>query len=106
MAAAEDLNGVMGMMPAFATPNEGDIDATSTIDVDNLRAGVNRMIADGIDVIATTGHCSDYATRFGPAIRIRRSASLQNYRDRPKATAAGLVGRPTCPGARPPPRSQ
>ena len=48
MLTAEDLHGVMGMMPAFATEDAGDIRARSTIDLDNLRDGVNRMIGDGI----------------------------------------------------------
>jgi 4-(2-carboxyphenyl)-2-oxobut-3-enoate aldolase len=45
----------MAMMPAFATADAGDVKATSTVDVDNLRDGVDRIIRDGIDVIATTG---------------------------------------------------
>src|SRR5438552_19076417 len=62
MPSANDLSGVMGMMPAFATPNGADIDATSTIDIDNLRACVNRMIGDGIDVIATAGRFGEFHT--------------------------------------------
>ena len=45
----------MGMMPAFATSDARDIEATATIDVDNLAEGVDRIIKDGIDVITTTG---------------------------------------------------
>src|SRR5215212_709085 len=52
---AQELRGVMGMMPAFTTPDGGDVNATNTIDVDNLKAGVDKMINDGIDVITTTG---------------------------------------------------
>jgi trans-o-hydroxybenzylidenepyruvate hydratase-aldolase len=59
---AQDLRGVMGMMPAFTTPGGGDVDATNTIDVGNLEAGVNRMIDDGIDVIATTGSFGEFHT--------------------------------------------
>jgi dihydrodipicolinate synthase/N-acetylneuraminate lyase len=62
MPSASDLSGVMGMMPAFATPDGADIDATSTIDLDNLRDGVNRMIGDGIDVIATAGSFGEFHT--------------------------------------------
>ena len=51
MVTASDLHGVMGMMPAFATPDAGDIRATATIDVDNLKTGVDRIINDGIDII-------------------------------------------------------
>ena len=55
MLTAKDLSGVMGMMPAFATDDAVDIRSTQTIAVDNLRDGVDRIIKDGIDVIATTG---------------------------------------------------
>ena len=55
MLSSQELGGVMGMMPSFATPDAVDIKATATIDVDNLKAGVDRIINDGINVIATTG---------------------------------------------------
>ena len=60
MLTAQDLNGVMAMMPAFATANGADVDATDTVDVDNLRQGVDRAIKDGIDVIATTGSFGEF----------------------------------------------
>lgn len=79
---AQDLGGVMGMMPAFATPDAADIDATSTIDVDNLRAGVNRMIGDGIDVIATTGSFGEFHTLLWPEFETlaRATAEVVNKR--------------------------
>ena len=52
---AKDLHGVMAMMPAFATPDAGDITATSTVDIENLADGVDRIIKDGVDVLTTTG---------------------------------------------------
>ena len=55
MLTAKDIGGAMGMMPAFATDDAVDIRATQTIAVDNLAAGVDRIINDGIDVISTTG---------------------------------------------------
>jgi 4-(2-carboxyphenyl)-2-oxobut-3-enoate aldolase len=82
MPSAQDLSGVMGMMPAFATENAADIDATSTIDVDNLRDGVNRMIADGIDVIATTGSFGEFHTLLWPEFEtlVRETAAVVNKR--------------------------
>ena len=62
MLTAQELHGVMAMMPAFATPDAADINATNTIDVANLTAGVDRMIRDGIDVIATTGSFGEFHT--------------------------------------------
>jgi hydratase-aldolase len=69
MLTAQDLHGVMGMMPAFATANAADIDATSTIDVDNLAQGVNRIIDDGIDVITTTGSFGEFHTLLDDEFR-------------------------------------
>ena len=43
------------MMPAFATADAGDMTATSTVDVDNLQAGLDRAIKDGVHMFATTG---------------------------------------------------
>jgi hypothetical protein len=47
--------GVPVTLTAFATDDATDINATQTIAVDNLVAGVDRIIKDGIDVISTTG---------------------------------------------------
>jgi dihydrodipicolinate synthase/N-acetylneuraminate lyase len=55
MITANELNGVLAMMPAFATPEAIDIRATDTIAVDNLKGAVDRIIRDGINNIATTG---------------------------------------------------
>jgi dihydrodipicolinate synthase/N-acetylneuraminate lyase len=55
MLSASDLGGLMAMMPAFATDNAADIRATATVDVGRLHQGLDRMISDGADVIATTG---------------------------------------------------
>src|SRR5215475_619741 len=55
MVSAKDVQGVMAMMPSFSTENAGDLTSKNTVDVDNLKAGVDRMINDGIDVITTTG---------------------------------------------------
>src|SRR5205823_1035292 len=55
MLSAKDIGGLMAMMPAFATDNAADIRATSTVDVGRLHHGLDRMIRDGANVIATTG---------------------------------------------------
>jgi dihydrodipicolinate synthase/N-acetylneuraminate lyase len=55
MLSAKDLSGVLAMMPAFSTPDAIDIRATETIAVDNLKEGVDRIIKDGANNIATTG---------------------------------------------------
>jgi trans-o-hydroxybenzylidenepyruvate hydratase-aldolase len=55
MLTANELKGVLAMMPAFATPDAVDIKATDTIAVDNLTEGVDKIIKDGANNIATTG---------------------------------------------------
>jgi 4-hydroxy-tetrahydrodipicolinate synthase len=55
MINANELGGVLGMMPAFATADAVDVRATQTIALDNLKDGVDRIITDGINNIATTG---------------------------------------------------
>ena len=55
MLGASDIGGLMAMMPAFATDDAADIHATSTVDVARLRQGLDRMIRDGVNIIATTG---------------------------------------------------
>src|SRR5689334_20141430 len=55
MIDANELKGILGMMPAFATPDAIDIRATQTIAVDNLKEGVDKIIKDGVNNIATTG---------------------------------------------------
>lgn len=55
MLRANDLNGVLGMMPSFATADAVDIRATQTVAVDNLKEAVDKIIKDGVNNIATTG---------------------------------------------------
>jgi dihydrodipicolinate synthase/N-acetylneuraminate lyase len=55
MLSARDIGGMMAMMPAFATDAAADLAATDTVSVERLRAGLDRMVRDGADVIATTG---------------------------------------------------
>ena len=55
MLTAKDLGGLMAMMPAFATDDAADVRATATVDIGKLHHGLDRMIRDGANVIATTG---------------------------------------------------
>src|SRR5712692_7590336 len=51
----DELKGICGMMPSFATADASNLLATNTIDVANLQEGVDKIIKDGIGMIATTG---------------------------------------------------
>jgi len=55
MLNSSDVHGLMAMMPAFATDDASDFRASSTVDVARLHHGLDRMIRDGANVIATTG---------------------------------------------------
>lgn len=77
MLTAQDLHGVMAMMPAFATADAADIRATSTVDVDNLQAGVNRIIEDGINVIATTGSFGEFHTLLWDELETLTHATVE-----------------------------
>ncbi|HEY7302262.1 MAG TPA: dihydrodipicolinate synthase family protein [Xanthobacteraceae bacterium] len=55
MLGAGDIGGMMAMMPSFATDEAANLRATDTVSVERLRRGLDRMIRDGADVIATTG---------------------------------------------------
>lgn len=55
MLHPEDLKGVCAMMPSFTTPDGDQIDARATINVDELATAVDRIIRDGVDIIATNG---------------------------------------------------
>jgi 4-(2-carboxyphenyl)-2-oxobut-3-enoate aldolase len=76
MVTAKDVGGVMAMMPSFSTKDAGDLNSKNTVDVDSLKAGVDRMINDGIDVITTTGsfgecynlHWDEYKTLAAAAV--------------------------------------
>ena len=51
----EELGGVCAMAPAVATADAGRMDAFHTVDVDNLTDALDRVIRDGVHMIATTG---------------------------------------------------
>ena len=55
MFTPKDLSGVLAMMPGFATDDANRIDVTNTVAVDRLQAGVNKLVDDGIDVLAACG---------------------------------------------------
>jgi hydratase-aldolase len=77
MLTPQDLHGIMTMMPAFATPDADRIEATSTVAVDNLAAGVDRIIKDGINVISTTGSFGEFHTLLADEFKTIVRASIE-----------------------------
>ena len=53
--APDELHGICGMMPAFSTADAGSLTAVDTVDADATRDGLDRVIRDGVGLIATTG---------------------------------------------------
>jgi len=72
-----EVGGIMAMMPAFATADAADIRARNTIDVDNLKAGVDRIIRDGVNVIATTGSFGEFHTLVGDELATLARATVE-----------------------------
>ncbi len=63
MITSNDLKGIMAMMPAFTTKDGDRIDATDTVDTDELTRAVDKLIRDGgANVITTTGSFGEFHT--------------------------------------------
>src|SRR5437763_6168550 len=82
MLAASDIGGLMAMMPAFATDDAADLRATDTVSVERLRSGLDRMVRDGANVIATTGSFGECHTLMPDAFATlaRESAEVVHRR--------------------------
>ena len=61
MITSNDLKGIMTMMPAF-TKKDGDrMNATDTVDTDELARTVDKIITDdGCNVLTTTGSFGEF----------------------------------------------
>ncbi|HXG51855.1 MAG TPA: dihydrodipicolinate synthase family protein [candidate division Zixibacteria bacterium] len=77
MITASELNGVLAMMPAFATPDAVDIRATQTIAVDNLKEAVDKIIKDGVHNIATTGTYGECYNLLFDEFRVLAAATTE-----------------------------
>ena len=63
MVTSNDLKGIMAMMPAFTTKDGDRIDATDTVDTDELTRAVDKFIRDdGVNVLTTTGSFGEFHT--------------------------------------------
>ena len=78
MITANELSGVLAMMPAFATPDAIEISATDTIAVNNLKEGVDRIVRDGINNIATTGTYGECYNLLWQEFRTLAAATVTN----------------------------
>jgi dihydrodipicolinate synthase/N-acetylneuraminate lyase len=77
MYAPDELHGLNAMMPAFAKPGSEDYWAEDTVDVDNLREAVDKLIRDGANVISTTGSYGEFHTLLDSEFRTLVKATLE-----------------------------
>jgi dihydrodipicolinate synthase/N-acetylneuraminate lyase len=82
MITAKEVQGVMAMMPSFSNGEAGKLDALSTVAVDNLQSGVDRMIKDGIDVITTTGSFGECYNLLWDEYKALASATVEAVQKR------------------------
>jgi 4-(2-carboxyphenyl)-2-oxobut-3-enoate aldolase len=82
MITSSDLGGLMTMMPAFGTDDAGDLNATRTISVERMERGINRMIADGGDVIATTGSFGECHTLLFDEFKLLAESAAEIVNER------------------------
>lgn len=82
MITAQDVQGVMAMMPSFSTSEAGDLHASSTVAIDNLQAGVDRIIKDGVDVITTTGSFGECYSLSWEEFKTIASATVEAVKKR------------------------
>ena len=65
------------MVPAFATPDATRLDSTDTIDVDNLRDGLNKLIRDGVNVISMMGSYGECHTLLWEEFQTLTRATIE-----------------------------
>lgn len=82
MLTANDMKGVMAMMPAFTTQEGASPDAADTIDTTALKTGVDRMIRDGVNAIATTGSFGECHTLLWEEYKTLAEATVSAARKR------------------------
>ncbi len=82
MITANDLGGVMAMMPAFTTPDGDNLMDEATINVPELERAVDRMIEDGAGVITTTGTFGECYTLLWDEFRTLAEATVRTVRGR------------------------
>jgi dihydrodipicolinate synthase/N-acetylneuraminate lyase len=82
MLSASDIGGMMAMMPAFASDSAANLSAVDTVSVERLHAGLDRMVHDGANVIATTGSFGECHTLLPDEFRVLAHESAAVVRKR------------------------
>jgi dihydrodipicolinate synthase/N-acetylneuraminate lyase len=82
MLQPSDVRGLMAMMPAFATDEANQVLSVNTVAVDRLESGLDQMIRDGADVIATTGSFGEFHTLLPDEFETLATAAVETTRRR------------------------
>lgn len=82
MITAQDLKGVVAMMPAFTTADGNSVDATNTIDTQTLIESVDKIIKDGANGIATMGSFGEFHTLLWEEKKTLIEATISAVRKR------------------------
>lgn len=82
MIRAQDLKGIMAMMPAFTTPDGASPAASDTVNTAELERAVDKIVQDGVNVIATTGSFGECHTLLWEEFEKLAQASVAAARKR------------------------
>src|SRR5258707_5921574 len=82
MIRAQDLKGVVAMMPAFTTPDGGSPEALDTVDTKTLMESVDKMIKDGANAIGTMGSFGEFHTLLWEEKKTLVEATISAVRQR------------------------
>jgi hydratase-aldolase len=82
MITAQDLKGVMAMMPAFTTPDGASPSTKDTVNTTELERAVDRIIRDGTDVVTTMGSFGECHTLLWPEKKTLIEATIAAARKR------------------------
>jgi dihydrodipicolinate synthase/N-acetylneuraminate lyase len=72
----------MAMMPAFTTEDGDQVTATQTVDVGRLEAGVDKLVAAGVDSITTTGSFGETSNLLMNEFDILARATVETVKRR------------------------
>ena len=82
MYAPSDLRGLNAMVAAPATPGADRLDASDTIDVDSLRDLINKLIADGVNVVSMMGSYGECHTLLWEEFQVLTQAAVETVNKR------------------------
>ena len=86
--SSDELHGANAMMPAFAKPGSTSLTATDTVNVDELKKAVDRIINDGVNVISAMGSYGECHTLLWEEFQTLTEATIQAVNKTSRARSA------------------